>query len=205
MNLTKLIIVRHCQALGNLERFFQGKIDSDITPLGQEQIEKTSEFLKNEKIDIIYTSTKKRAQLSAEGINKYHNIPIIIDERLCEIDAGNWEGLHLTDIERIYPEQFYNWKNAPEKFQAPNGESMSDVYNRVKDSLNDIIKNNIGKTVCIVSHGCAIKNMICYLHGKSVDDVGNFPIGTNMSINIIKTYDNIKTDFLLENYTEHLT
>ncbi len=203
--MTKLIIVRHCQAAGNLERFFQGKIDSDITPLGQKQIAATSEFLKDEKIDVIYTSTKKRARLSADGINKYHNLPVIIDERLCEIDAGKWEGVYLTDIERLYPEQFYNWRNVPSEFQAPDGESMTDVYNRVSAALNDIIRDNIGKTVCIVSHACAIKNMVCYLHGKSVDDVGNYPIGTNMSVNIVKTDENMKTEFLLENYSGHLT
>lgn len=203
--MTKLIIVRHCQALGNLERFFQGKIDSDITPIGREQIDATAKFLRNEKIDVIYTSTKKRAQLSAEGINKYHRLPIIIDERLCEIDAGKWEGLHLNDIKKLYPEQFYSWENEPEKFRAPDGESMKDIYNRVKSVLDDIIKDNIGKTVCIVSHGCAIKNMVCYLHGKLVDDIGRFPIGTNMSVNIVAIDDNMKTKFLLENYSEHLT
>ena len=171
--MTKLIIVRHCQALGNLERFFQGKIDSDITTLGREQIEATAEFLKDEKIDVIYTSTKKRAKLSAEGINKYHGRNIIIDGRLCEIDAGKWEGIHLVDIEKLYPGQFYNWRNDPAKFQAPDGESMADVYNRVRSALDDIVKVNIGKAVCIVSHGCAIKNMVCYLHGKSVEDIGD--------------------------------
>ncbi len=202
--LTRLIIVRHCQAQGNLERFFQGKIDSDITPLGRKQIEATAEFLKNEKTDIIYTSTKKRAQLSAHGINKYHNAPVVIDERLCEIDAGKWEGVHLTDIEKLYPEQFYNWENSPSKFHAPDGESMTEVYDRVSSALDDIIRNNNGKTVCIVSHGCAIKNMICYLHGKSAEHIGEFPLGTNMSVNIVETDENIHTKFLLENYSKHL-
>ena len=203
--MTKLIIVRHCQALGNLERFFQGKIDSDITPRGQKQIEETAEFLKSEKIDVIYTSTKKRARLSAEGINKYHRRAILVDERLCEIDAGKWEGVYLSDIEKLYPEQFYNWRHAPSEFQAPDGESMKDVYNRVKSALDDIIKNNTGKTVCIVSHGCAIMNMVCCLHGKPAENIGDFPIGTNMSVNIVGIDESMKTEFLIENYSEHLT
>ena len=103
--LTRLILVRHCQAEGNLKKFFQGKIDSDITPLGERQIELTAEFLKDEPIDVICSSSKLRARRSAEGINKYHNVDLEIDDRIVEIDAGKWEGVLLTDIEKLFPEQ----------------------------------------------------------------------------------------------------
>ena len=86
--MTKLIIVRHCQAQGNLERFFQGNIDTDITPKGREQIDKTARMLSAEPIDIFYTSYKKRAIKTMEGINLYHNVPVVNDERLillCKI------------------------------------------------------------------------------------------------------------------------
>ena len=98
--MTKLIIVRHCQALGNLERFFQGRIDSDITQTGRAQIGAVAELLSAEPIDIMYTSTLKRARLTAEGINVYHEVPLLIDERLSEINAGSWEGMLITEIEK---------------------------------------------------------------------------------------------------------
>ena len=69
MELTKVIIVRHCQAEGNLKRFFQGSIDTDITDLGKRQIESTAKLLSGEKIDELYSSPKKRAMKTAEGIN----------------------------------------------------------------------------------------------------------------------------------------
>lgn len=202
--MTKLIIVRHCQALGNLERFFQGRIDSDITQTGRAQIGAAAELLSAEPIDIMYTSTLKRAKLTAEGINIYHEVPIIIDERLAEINAGKWEGVSISEIEKNYPDEFDKWRNFPSVFQAPEGESMSEVYDRMKAAVDDIIKANDGKTVCIVSHGCAIKCLMCYLHGWTVKDVANVPIGVNTNVNVVKADGNNPPVIVMENYTDHL-
>lgn len=202
--MTKVIIVRHCQAEGNLKRFFQGKIDSDITDTGKIQIQKVAEFLSDKHIDEIYSSPKIRALKTAEGINGYHNLPIHIDDEIVEIDAGDWEGVLLTDIERIYPEQMYNWKNNPAEFHAPNGESMSQVYDRVKKAVLRIVADNPNKTICIVSHGCAIKNMMCFAHGLEVKDIKEVPLGTNTSINIVDFDENMKPTVILENYIGHL-
>ncbi len=202
--MTKLILLRHCQAEGNLKRFFQGKIDSDITPHGRAQIGATAELLSAEPIDVFYTSSLTRAQKSTDGINVYHEVPVITDDRLAEIDAGKWEGKFLTDIEKEYPEQFDNWHHHPEIFAAPDGESMAQVYTRVKAALDDIIKENKNKTVCIVSHGCAIKCMMCYLHGWNIENIANVPLGTNMSINVVRFEDDKKPEIIMENFTDHL-
>ncbi len=202
--MTKLIIVRHCQAQGNLERFFQGRIDSDITPKGRAQIGAVTELLSSEPIDVFYTSSLKRARLTTDGINVYHNVPIITDDRLAEIDAGDWEGRFLTDIEQLYPQAYSDWCHNPAVFQAPGGESIAQVYQRVGAAVDDIIRDNDGKTVCIVSHGCAIKCLMCYLHGWKVDDIANVPLGTNTSVNILQTDGRQAPVFLMENYTDHL-
>ena len=103
--MTKLILVRHCQAEGNLKRFFQGRIDSDITELGRKQIAQTAELLSAEPIDVIYVSSKQRARKTAEGINVYHEVPLITDDSIVEINAGKWEGVPLSEVEKMYPEQ----------------------------------------------------------------------------------------------------
>ena len=199
-----MILVRHCQAQGNLERFFQGTIDTDITPLGREQINKVALLLKDEPIDVIISSSKKRARLTAEGINAYHGLELITDDRIVEINAGLWEGVTLTEISQRFPEQFENWKFHPERFCAPEGESMAQVYDRVRDAITDIVSVNRDKTICVVSHGCAIKNMMCFLHGFELERIGEVPLGTNTSVNVIMFDDDLKPLVVTENYSEHL-
>lgn len=201
--MVKLIIVRHCQAQGNLERFFQGRIDTDVTETGRAQVGAVAKTLAAEPFDVMYTTTLRRARYTADGINLYHDVPVMIDDRLIEIDAGLWEGRYLTDIEKEFPEEFCNWRNCPERFAAPGGESMRQVYDRVSEALSDIARENDGKTVCIVSHGCAIKNMMCRLHGKGFSHIGEIPIGTNTAINVV-TIDGDDVSFITECDTDHL-
>lgn len=202
--MTKLIIVRHCQAEGNLKRFFQGTIDSDITDEGAGQIARTAELLSTEPIDVIYSSPKIRAVKTAGGINLYHEVELRTDPELVEIDAGEWEGVLLSDIERLYPEQYGNWREHPEIFQAPGGESMKQVYDRVKRAILRIADENRGKTVCVVSHGCAIKNIMCFLHGWEVDNIKEVPIGKNTSVNVVTFDDDLHPTIVMENYEDHL-
>ncbi len=202
--MTKLILVRHCQAEGNLKRFFQGKTDSDITPLGSRQIAAAAELLSAEPIDVFYTSSLQRARKTTDGINIYHMQPVITDDRISEINAGLWEGRLLTDIEREFPAEYQNWNDHPEIFAAPGGESMAEVYDRVGRALEDIIRENKDKTVCIVSHGCAIKNMMCWLSGLPLQRIAEVPLGTNTSVNVVTVDDNMNKTVLISNYTEHL-
>ena len=52
-NATKIIIVRHGQSLGNLNKQFLGHTDLDLSDLGYKQAICTANHLKNEKIDIV--------------------------------------------------------------------------------------------------------------------------------------------------------
>ncbi len=202
--MTKVILVRHCQAEGNLKRFFQGRIDAEITATGRAQIGSASETLCAEPIDIMYTTSLSRARQTAEGINVYHDVPLLIEDGFLEINPGEWEGIYLSEIEKRYPEQYDNWKNHPAAFVAPNGESMQQVYDRTSKALMKVVSENKGKTICIVSHGCAIRNMMCFLHGWSIDKIGLLPIGTNTSMNVVTFDDNLNPTVMIENYTDHL-
>ena len=50
---TDLYIIRHCEAVGNRDRTFQGISDCDITELGQRQLECVAERFKDIKPDAI--------------------------------------------------------------------------------------------------------------------------------------------------------
>lgn len=62
---TKVILVRHGQSLGNAKRVLLGHTDLDLSELGYRQAEATAEALKDEKIDVVYSSDLKRAMSTA--------------------------------------------------------------------------------------------------------------------------------------------
>ena len=56
---TRIIIERHGQSIGNAERIYLGITDLGLTDEGVEQAKITAEALKDEKIDVIYSSDLK--------------------------------------------------------------------------------------------------------------------------------------------------
>lgn len=56
--------------------------------------------------------------------------------------------------------------------KCTNGESMNDTKNRFEEKINEVINNNLGKRLAIVSHGAAIKFYLmnwCELIGKDIE------------------------------------
>ncbi len=83
----RLILVRHAESKANAEGINQGqKIDTSLSKLGIRQAKQVAQRLKDEKIDIIYSSDLKRAKETSEQINKFHKLKIIYDKRLREKD-----------------------------------------------------------------------------------------------------------------------
>ena len=60
--------------------------------------------------------------------------------------------------------------------KCTNGERMNDTKNRFEEKINEVINNNLGKRLAIVSHGAAIKFYLmnwCELIGKDIEYKGN--------------------------------
>ncbi len=203
--ITKLIIVRHCEAEGNKYRTFQGHTDSDISDKGKIQLDLLSVRCRNMHIDALYSSPLKRAYATAEAVNRFHHLPIQIEPGLIEINGGEWEGEKWAELPDIYPEQAHNWNCAPWDFKTEKGESMRQVYDRVWDAVCRIVKANPGKTVCIASHGCAIRNLLCRCMNKPIEELNTVDWVDNTGISIVDFDENMNPHIELLNDASHLS
>lgn len=201
---TRLIFVRHAEAEGNAIRRFHGWTDSEITEKGHIQAQKVARRLKGIKIDVIYSSSLKRTLQTAEYIAKEINLSIIIrTDKLKEINGGEWEGQRWDKLPDIWPEEYDSWENKPHLHKMPNGESMEEFQQRLIGEVKNIIANNKGKTICIVTHGTAIRSLICYFHGCDLETMLHTPWYDNTSVTIMD-YENEKFDSILEGDASHL-
>jgi len=148
----KLITVRHGESESNDSGMTAGWMDVELTENGVEQAKKVAERLKDEKIDVIYSSDLKRAARTAEEIAKFHDCELILDERIKEQKRGKYEGgpgKNMWDDLRASGEDVLDWT-------PDGGESLGDVKKRVMDFLDEIENKYKDKTVLMVSHGGTI-------------------------------------------------
>lgn len=181
----RMLLVRHCETEGNLRHVFQGHIDTPVSPRGEEQLALLAVRCRNLPIDAIYTSPLDRAVKTAEAINQFHHLPIRTDPDLIEIHGGVWEGNPIEEFSKTHLADEYAWSEEPWNFAPEGGEPMRNVYVRVWNAAKRIAAAEMGKTVCVVSHGCAIRNILCAALGKPVEALGEVGWGVNTAISVV--------------------
>lgn len=202
--MTKIYLVRHAEAMGNVEEFFQGQTDCELSEKGKKQLELLAERFRDIPIEAIYSSPLKRTIDTAEAVNKYHNLPIIRDDGLIEINGGVWEGKPWADLPKLYPVEHDLWQNKMQDFYVADGERMTEVFERVKNAVDKITAENDGRTIAVVSHGCALRNFLCYAMGKPISALKDVGWSDNTAVSLVE-YENGVPKIIFKNSNDHLT
>ena len=128
--MTRIFLIRHAQAEGNLYRRIQGRYDGRITKLGRLQIELLRARLLPEKIDAVYSSDLRRAMETAAAAAEPRGLEIRKMPGLREIALGAWEDRCWGELEDDDPEQIYLYNASPDRWSIPGGEPYYRVQAR---------------------------------------------------------------------------
>ena len=198
----KLIyLVRHAQSEFNEKGIFQGRLDSDLTPLGFVQARMCAEFLKDKGIQLIISSPQRRAYKTAQTISDLLQIPLQIDERIREMSFGVFEGRHFWTLVEESRETFLNWLKDPVTYPLPTQENMGEFENRVKHFLKDLI-NLSQERLCVVAHGGTLHAIICLTVGLNLNNLWNIHMD-NTGISLLE-FDGERFHLRLLNSLCHL-
>ena len=186
-NKTKIILIRHGESLGNANRTMLGHTDLDLSPLGYTQAETTANYLKNEKIDKIYSSDLIRAYNTAVPHAKMRKIDIISSKMLREIKIGGWENLKVEEIIEKWGSDAYSidWKKNFGTFKFPDGESVKVAGERFYREVLRISSENQGKTILITAHAAVIRAFWGIISGISWENLAStidFPSNASYSV-----------------------
>lgn len=174
---TKIILVRHAECEGNVQNRLSCITNFELTYNGKKQTKIVAERLKEQKIDKVYSSPLNRALQTAQEISKYaYEKRVIVENNLIEINYGKCDGMQWNEIDSKYPNVKKMWKEIK---NYPNGmpeqEEYINVQKRMVKTINEIIDKNIGKKICIVSHGIAIQAFLCYFYHKEITEANSLP------------------------------
>lgn len=159
-----LFLIRHGNTEFNTKKLFRGHIDVPLDAAGMKQAEQTGKFLRNIKIDSIYSSPLNRAYNTAEIIEKLQSvkskIEIIKEEGFTDLNFGDWEGKGYDDVKSSHPAIFDMWMKQPFSAVIPGGETLYNAQNRSWETLKKIVAQNTGTFLTIVTHRIITKLLI---------------------------------------------
>ncbi|MFT9078050.1 histidine phosphatase family protein [Ethanoligenens sp.] len=202
--MTRIYLIRHAEAEGNLKRVFQGHIDADISENGEKQLEKLAKRFAPLHLDALYASPLKRAYKTAQAVDSVEHLPIITMEGLMEINGGCWEGQPFCKLPELYPHDNETWVSRPWDFAPREGEPMRQVYARMWETITGIARKHPGKTVGITSHGCAIRNYLCHAHSWPIERLNDVSWCDNTAVSIIEYRNDGQIAVTMENDVSHL-
>jgi len=153
-----IYLLRHAQSEYNEKGIFQGRLDSDLTPLGFVQARLSAQEFLGKEIEVIYSSPQRRAYKTALTIADLLGLEVIVDERIREMSFGNYEGKKFWDLVEEEGHIFRAWLSNPVRNPLPTQENMEDFSKRVKSFLEDVI-NGPYKNLLVVAHGGTLHAM----------------------------------------------
>ncbi len=200
---TRVIMVRHGESLGNAEGFFAGQTDIPLTPLGQQQAERTAEYLRDRKIDRIYSSDLIRSMQTAAPTARMHGLEIIPEVGLREIFAGEWEHMPYAEIFERYPQSRGIWKDHVGLACPDGGESVAHVAQRVKETVDRLVAENAGKCIALFTHALPIRSMGCFWQGIPITEMERLPWSTNASVSEAEYFSDGRVEMICYGYNAH--
>ena len=168
-----IYLCRHGETFHNREGRLQGRSESDLTPLGRAQARAMGELLfdlvrRDPPADWrIVASPLRRARDTAETIGARLGLPVATDERLVEIDVGEWSNRPREEVRGENPH--LNGDDAW-GFHAPGGETYEAMMDRINHWLGEQASEPERRLI-VVSHGVAGRLLRGAYAGLSRDDL----------------------------------
>ncbi|MGD8997395.1 MAG: histidine phosphatase family protein [Anaerolineae bacterium] len=144
----ELVLARHGQSYGNLDRSFGP--DSDLTDLGREQATRLANWLAEQDYGFtaLYCSTLRRARQTAEIINGHFGLEIVFDADLREAAEPYVDSMPL----RADP--------LGEELPPPFEPEYEALRKRVARVTARILSENPEGEILVVAHGGTLATML---------------------------------------------
>lgn len=165
----KLFLIRHT-SLQVPSGICYGQSDIDIASSFYDEALITQQNLIQTPFDAVYTSPLQRCLKLANTLNLGEPI---LDNRLMELNFGDWEMLAWDSIPRdIFDEWAHNYAD----LAPPNGETFSQLQQRGIHFLEDILIQYPTSNIAVVTHGGMIRALLAYVLNMPLKGLFRFTI-----------------------------
>ena len=166
----KIYLIRHAQSEFNEKGIFQGRLDSDLTPLGFVQARMVARFLEGEGVQAVISSPQRRAYKTALTIADVLGLELEVDERVREMSFGVLEGRNFWELFNEEREMMLSWLKNPIRNPLPTQEPMESFEKRILGFIEDLKKRG-EERIAVVGHGGTLHGIVCLSLGLGLENL----------------------------------
>jgi len=199
---TTVLLVRHGQTNTNVSSFYTDWSHEDLNEMGYIQSRRLASRLASLPIASVYTSPLRRAYTTAAVLAEPHKLELKVLDDLIEIRPGDWEGLHLEEIKRRWPELWQQSRIDPSELTIPNGESFEQATERGIRAFETVVGAHPDKQAVIVTHDVIVRVLVAHVLRVSNSIYRRLEIN-NASLSVVRVV-NSNPCLITLNDTSHL-
>jgi broad specificity phosphatase PhoE len=163
-----ILLIRHGETDWNREPArCLGWAEVSLNETGRAQARDQGRELVGRGLELIVSSHLRRARETAEIVrDELGGLPVVLDPRLAESHRGEWEQRLFAEIMVEDAVIWREYREHPETFRFPGGESLVDQQRRVLAALRDVARD--GRPTLVVTHGGSIRLVRCFFDGRGI-------------------------------------
>ena len=184
--MTRLYLIRHAEAEGNLYRIAHGHYDSLITERGYKQIAALRDRFADIHVDAVYASDLFRTRTTARAIYEPKGLTLHTTPAFREVGIGVWEGHTWQELAMTEPEELHRFNRDMRQWHVEGGETVEGVLTRYIPALQRIAEEYDGKTVAVFSHGTALRLVLGTLQGLTMEEINQTRHADNTAVSMLE-------------------
>ncbi len=171
-----LWFVRHGESTWNASGLVQGQADGPVlTAKGRLEAARVTERLGDTDVAAIYSSDLERARETAAIIATALRVPLHLDPSVRERNFGDAQGHPLRALKPAVS-GIEGDRVVDADARPPAGESLTELYERVRDFITTLDARAPEGDVLVVTHGGVIRVAEAYCSGVAVEDMTWGPV-----------------------------
>lgn len=161
MSVTNIFIARHGETEYNRKKLIQGRgIDELLNETGRLQANAVANFLAEQRVEHIFSSSMRRAMETAEIVAWSVRKEYTYFEDLDEMDFGVLEGHPIDQIKPQLQQLHETWKGGNVEFAPEKGESPTQVFSRASGRMKTLLNTHQGSDILFILHGRLIRILL---------------------------------------------
>jgi phosphoserine phosphatase len=161
----RVYVARHGETTWNVAGRYQGRLESELTPLGMRQARALGEAMRAAGAGRVVSSPLLRCTETARPAAELLGVPLETDARLIEIAHGTWEGRLRDELAANDPDRYRAWRHDPAHVRFERGESLADVLARWRDFAASFRPN---VPALIVTHDAVVRVAVLAASGRDL-------------------------------------
>ncbi|AZG73297.1 histidine phosphatase family protein [Shewanella livingstonensis] len=156
--LTKMTLLRHGEPQN--AHLLLGRTNPQLTAKGFEQMKARCS---NAQYNRVITSPLIRCADFATQYSAQNNTPLVIENRLQELDFGEWDGVALAELWQMPTKAFETYWHQPWHHIPPGGESTNALLHRVSQLIHELSIRFTGEHILMITHSGVIRVILSWL------------------------------------------